>query len=178
MVVTGADASTAETMSATGRIDASPEAVFGVLADPGSHAAIDGTGWVCEALDTAPLTAAGQVFRMAMYHSDHPNGGYVVANEVQVLSRPHVIAWRPGYDTDDGTLAFGGWVWRYDLDWEDGGTQVTLSYDWSAITDEARKAQSFPPFGVEHLIASLDHLADLARATTPGQDAHARRTSS
>lgn len=122
-------------MSAIRRIDASPEAVFRVLADPGSHAAIDGTGWVCEPLDSAPLTAAGQVFRMAMYHSDHPNGAYAVANEVQILTRPHVISWKPGYDTDDGTLAFGGWVWRYDLDRaDDGGTEVTLSYDWSAIT--------------------------------------------
>ena len=174
--MTGDGAITGESMSATRRIDASPEAVFGVLADPGSHAAIDGTGWVCQALDMAPLTAAGQVFRMAMHHSAHPNGAYAVANEVQTLTRPHVISWRPGYDTDHGTLAFGGWVWRYDLDRaEDGGTEATLSYDWSAVTEEARQAQSFPPFEVDHLIASLAHLADLAQATTRGQG-HPDRT--
>jgi hypothetical protein len=32
--------------------------VFAVLADPAAHAAIDGTGWVQEAADRAPLTAA------------------------------------------------------------------------------------------------------------------------
>jgi len=81
-----------------------------------------------------------------------------------------------GYDTHHGTLAFGGWVWRYDLDRaEDGGTEATLSYDWSAITEEARQAQSFPPFEVDHLIASLPHLADLAQATTRGQG-HPDRT--
>jgi hypothetical protein len=30
--------------------------VFGVLADPSTHAAIDGTGWVRESLDGVPLT--------------------------------------------------------------------------------------------------------------------------
>jgi hypothetical protein len=53
-----------ERLSATTIIDASPEVVFAVLADPAKHAAIDGTGWVCEPLESDSLTAAGQVFRM------------------------------------------------------------------------------------------------------------------
>jgi uncharacterized protein YndB with AHSA1/START domain len=63
-----------ETVSATTIINAPPEAVFAVLADPASHAAIDGTGWVRDSLDGQPITAAGQVFRMAMYHPGHPVG--------------------------------------------------------------------------------------------------------
>jgi hypothetical protein len=35
--------------------------VFAVLADPTTHAAIDGTGWVQEPLDRAPLTEVGQI---------------------------------------------------------------------------------------------------------------------
>jgi uncharacterized protein YndB with AHSA1/START domain len=54
-----------ETVSATTIIDATAEAVFAVLADPAKHAAIDGTGWVRESLDGQPLSAAGQVFRIA-----------------------------------------------------------------------------------------------------------------
>ena len=42
--------------------------VFAVLANPATHAAIDGTGWVQEAADRTPLTEVGQVFRMDMYH--------------------------------------------------------------------------------------------------------------
>jgi hypothetical protein len=53
-------------VSATTVIIAS-EAIFAVLADPTTHAAIDGTGWVCNALNSKPLTAAGQIFRMSMY---------------------------------------------------------------------------------------------------------------
>ena len=76
-----------ETVSATTIIDAPAEAVFAVLADPASHAAIDGTGWVRESLGSQPLTAAGQVFRMAMYHPGHPDGTYQMANRVQVFDR-------------------------------------------------------------------------------------------
>ena len=56
-----------EAVSATTIINAPAGAIFTVLADPARHAAIDGTGWVCEPLDLQPLTAAGQVFRMTMY---------------------------------------------------------------------------------------------------------------
>ena len=50
---------------ATTVINDSAEAIFAVLADPTKHAAIDGTGWVDEALGGRPLTAAGQIFRVA-----------------------------------------------------------------------------------------------------------------
>ena len=149
--------------SATETIDAPAEVVFAVLADPATHAAIDGTGWVRESLDCEPLTVAGQIFRMAMYHPNHPDGGYQMANRVQVLDRPNAIAWEPGYDAGDGSLGFGGWVWRYDLTPAGpGSTEVTLSYDWSAVPDEIRQNISFPPFPPDHLSNSLAHLADLA----------------
>jgi len=104
-----------ESISATETIDAPAEVIFALLADPAKHAAIDGTGWVREPLDREPLTAAGQIFRMAMYHANHPDGGYQIANRVRVLDWPNAISWEPGYHTGDGNLSFGGWVWRYDL---------------------------------------------------------------
>ena len=82
-----------DTVSATRVINAPAEAVFAVLADPAKHAAIDGTGWVCEPQDSTPLTAAGQVFRMGMYHPGHPDGNYQTANRVQVFAPPSIIAW-------------------------------------------------------------------------------------
>ena len=152
-----------ESLSATTTIHAPAEVVFAVLADPSKHAAIDGTGWVREARDRKPLTAPGQVFRMAMYHPNHPDGNYQVANRVQVYDPPSVISWKPGQDTDDGGLTFGGWVWRYDLTPAGpSATKVTLSYDWSAVPDSVRQHIGFPPFPAEHLSNSLDHLAELA----------------
>jgi len=41
-----------DSVSATTVINASPETIFAVLADPAQHAAIDGTGWVCESVDS------------------------------------------------------------------------------------------------------------------------------
>ena len=72
---------------ATTIINASVEVVFVVLADPAKHAAIDGTGWVREPLDSKPLTAVGQVFRMPMYHPNHPDGNYEMANLVECSIR-------------------------------------------------------------------------------------------
>lgn len=154
-----------ETVSATTIINAPAAAIFAVLAEPANHAAIDGTGWVCEPLDNQRLTAEGQVFRMTMYHPNHPDGTYQMANRVQVFDPPRAISWKPGYDSGDGSLRFGGWVWRYDLTQAGpSGTQVTLSYDWSAVGDGPRQRIQFPPFSPDHLDNSLAHLADLVTA--------------
>ena len=71
---------TGETVSAATIINAPAEAIFAVLADPARHAAIDGTDWVRESVDSTPLTAAGRVFRLAMYHAGRPDGTYQMAN--------------------------------------------------------------------------------------------------
>ncbi len=149
-----------DSVSATAVIDAPADVVFSVLADPATHAAIDGTGWVCGPVDSGPLAAVGQVFRMIMYHEDHPDGFYRTANRVRVFERPTAISWEPGYDPGDGKLRFGGWVWRYDLARVGPSrTDVTLSYDWSAVPDSVREYLHFPPFPPGHLDDSLAHLA-------------------
>lgn len=131
---------TNETVSAITIIKAPAEKVFAVLADPTSHATIDGTGWVRESLDSEGLTEVGQIFRMATYHDNHPDGGYEMANKVRVVDPPRAIAWEPGQDAAvDGSLEFGGRIWRYDLSpVSQSETAVRLSYDWSAVAAAAR----------------------------------------
>ena len=150
-------------MTATTTIDAAPEAVYAVLADPTSHPAIDGTGWVREALDTASLTKPGQMFRMAMHHENHPDKDYEIANRLEIADAPRSIGWKPGQASPEtGEVGFGGWTWRYDL--EPAGTtqtKVTLTYDWSGASPEVREFIPFPPFDQSHLDNSLHHLADL-----------------
>jgi uncharacterized protein YndB with AHSA1/START domain len=151
-----------DSVCATIVINAPAEAVFAFLADPGNHAAIDGTGWVVATADSKPLTGAGQIFRMAMHHPNHPDGDYQTANRVDVFEPPSTISWKPGYDAEDGTLRFGGWLWRYDL--APAGpsvTTVTLSYDWSAVPNAIRERIGFPPFPPDYLKNSLAHLAEL-----------------
>ena len=82
----------AERVTTSTTIEAAPEAVFAVLADPSAHADIDGTGWVRESLDGDRITAAGQVFRMGMYHHNHPDKDYKIANRVEVFDEPRAIA--------------------------------------------------------------------------------------
>ncbi|MFD9661158.1 SRPBCC domain-containing protein [Rhodococcus sp. NPDC059968] len=156
-----------ENVSATLTVAVPAARVFAVLADPATHSAIDGTGWVQKAADQAPLTEVGQIFRMDMYHPNHPQGDYQVANRVQVLDPPRAIGWLTGQEKDDGRLEFGGWTWRYDLvPRGTSETEVTLTYDWSAVPQFIREYLQFPPFGPEHLINSLHHLAELAAPTS------------
>jgi hypothetical protein len=161
-------------VSATRVITASAQAIFAILGDPTSHAATDGTGWVCNALDSKPLTAAGQIFWMSMYHPNHPDGNYQMANRVEVFDPPNAISWEPGNQAGDGTVSFPGWIWRYDVTRAGPtNTTVTLTYDWSAVADPIRQHIGFPPFPPEHLDNSLAHLAELVAA--PG---HPRGASS
>ncbi|BCI52344.1 activator of HSP90 ATPase [Mycolicibacterium litorale] len=160
-----------DVMTARTTMEAAAEDVFAVLADPSSHAAIDGTGWVREPLDAAPLTARGQIFEMAMYFNRPPDGHYRVANRVIAFEPPRAIAWEPGQRTGE-QLEFGGWTWRYDLEpLGPSRTEVTLTYDWSAVAAEVRREIAFPPFGPEHLENSLHHLAALAELSRSGPPA-------
>ncbi|UGQ14714.1 polyketide cyclase [Yinghuangia sp. ASG 101] len=153
-----------ESVSATLTVTEPAARVFAVLADPVNHTAIDGTGWVRAPVDRAPLTEPGQIFRMGMYHANHPDGGYQTVNKVHVLDPPRAIGWLTGQELADGTLEFGGWLWRYDLTpLGPSATEVTLTYDWSAVPRHIRdRGITFPPFGPDHLANSLDHLAALA----------------
>ncbi|MYT75397.1 MULTISPECIES: SRPBCC family protein [unclassified Streptomyces] len=157
------DSTDQDRVSAVRTVAAPIAKVFAVLADPATHAAIDGTGWVQRAVDPAPLTEPGQVFRMGMYHPKHPDGDYRTANRVHVLEPPHAIGWYTGTEAEDGSLRFGGWFWRYDLvPLGPERTEVTLTYDWSAVPDSVPEGLHFPPFPPEHLPDSLRHLASLA----------------
>ncbi|HEY7051723.1 MAG TPA: SRPBCC family protein [Mycobacterium sp.] len=157
---------TNEQISSAKTVNAPVETVFRILADPSTHGAIDGTGWVRESLDDGHLTHAGQLFRMAMYHDNHPDGRYEMENRVRDFEAPRVISWEPGQrQAPEGKLEFGGWVWRYDLTpSHENQTEVTLTYDWSAVPSETREHIPFPPFPPEHLSNSLQHLDEIARA--------------
>lgn len=152
-----------ETLIVSTTVDAPPAAVFAVLADPTRHGAIDGTGWVRDALDAEPLTETGQMFRIAMYHDNHPDGHYEMANKVIAFEPDRVVGWEPGQAGPDGEVGFGGWTWNYALEPAGAeGTRVTLTYDWSGVPAELREHIEFPPFPVSHLENSLTNLARLA----------------
>ncbi len=97
-----------ESMTATITIDASVTAVSAVLADATTHAAIDGTGWVREPIDDDQLEHVDQSFRMRMYHDNHPDKHYKIANQVEVFDAPSAICWKPGqFSPETAELSFG-----------------------------------------------------------------------
>lgn len=153
-----------DALQARSSIPAPASVVFAVLADPANHAAIDGTGWVREPLEGAVIDHEGQVFGMAMYHDNHPDKSYTMHNRVTVFTEPTALSWTPGQFGESGDLEFGGWFYRYDLAESTGRTQVTLTYDWSAVPDFIRQHIGFPPFPVSHLQNSLAHLSELTLA--------------
>jgi hypothetical protein len=109
---------------------------------------------------------------MDMYHPDHPDGDYRTANQVQAIDPPRATSWRTGTEDRGGHLSFGGWFWRYDLaPLGPSETEVTLTYDWSAVPPDIREYLQFPPFGPEHLTNSLHHLAGLAAPASPATEA-------
>lgn len=152
-----------DNVSATLTVAVPADRVFAVLADPATHASIDGTGWVQECVDPEPLTRVGQLFRMDMFHTGHPDGDYRVVNKVVVLDAPRAVGWMTGTERPGREPEFGGWCWRYDLvPVGPSAAEVTLTYDWSAVPESIRAYLQFPPFGPDHLANSLRHLAGLA----------------
>jgi len=125
----------------SGTVDAPPEAVFALIADPARHCEIDGSG-MCQGSSSEPITGVGQSFMMDMYREGL--GKYQTRNDVTAFEPGRRIAWRPSLEVSSpeidgalGDITAGGQTWSFDLEpTGDGKTRVTHTYDWSTITDE------------------------------------------
>ena len=80
-----------------------------------------------------------------------------------MFDEPWAIVWTPGTESPEtGDLSFGGWIWRYDLEATGPSpTRVTLAHDWSLVLPHVRPYLHGPPFALDHLDNSLQHLSDL-----------------
>ena len=137
-------------------VDAPADRVFEVLTDPHQHVQLDGSGFV-RGLDHGDrIERTGQNFRMNM-SGDHMGGDYQTDNHVVGFDPNHLLAWR----TAPAGTEPPGWEWVWELDGQDADrTEVTLTYDWSAVTDQALLEKvSFPLVTEEELEASLGNLA-------------------
>lgn len=140
-------------------IDAPAKDIFRVLSDPQNHARIDGTGMIQSDEKTDRITANGQTFRMNM-HNERFND-YQMDNHVTGYAENKLLAWMPGMvGYNDG--APGGWEFAWSLEPQGpDSTEVTLTYDWSKVTDKGiLKTLSFPVLSADQLDASLARLAE------------------
>ena len=139
-------------------IDASTTALFDVLSNPERHKEFDGSGFVISDDHTDRITANGQVFRMNM-QGDHMGGEYQTDNHVTGYDPNKMLAWK----TAPAGTEPPGWEWVWELhDQGADSTNVSLTYDWSKVTDPAiLEKVSFPLVSAEQLDESLAGLASV-----------------
>jgi Polyketide cyclase / dehydrase and lipid transport len=140
-------------------IDATPAKIFAILSDPSRHKDTEPGDWVRDAIDTEKIAGTGQIFAMNMFR-ERIGGPYVMHNLVTVFEQDRAIAWSPGRLDESGNHKPGGWWWRYDLTPNGQGTDVTLTYDWSATPQKFRdEVGTPPPFELQFLEDSLEALS-------------------
>lgn len=150
-----ADSDTAITVHRN--IDASAKDVFGILSLPARHAQLDGSGFVRSDEHTDRITANGQKFRMNMA-GPHMGGEYQTDNVVTGFVPDKLIAWK----TAPAGTEPPGWEWMWELEAQGPNTtEVTLTYDWSKVTDKALlKKVTFPLVSKAQMEDSLVKLAE------------------
>jgi uncharacterized protein YndB with AHSA1/START domain len=105
-------------VSATTTIDAPPDVVFSIVANPHEHPRIDGSGSVQSVIEGPDHVRKGDTFHVDMRLFGVP---YKITNRVVEYEPDRRIAWRH----------FGGHRWRYELEPSGSGTRVTETFDYS-----------------------------------------------
>ncbi|MGA8255544.1 MAG: SRPBCC family protein [Nocardioides sp.] len=146
----------AQKITVTRTIDASTRDVFDVLSNPERHAELDGSGFVISDEKSDRITGTGQTFRMNMT-GDHMGGDYQTDNVVTGYDPNKMLAWKTApADTEPP-----GWEWLWELEAQGSdSTNVSLTYDWSSVTDQdLLQKLSFPLVPESALEDSLGNLA-------------------
>lgn len=135
-------------------IDATPDVVFAVVADPRQHPRIDGSGSVREVITGPDRLAKGETFGVSMKLFGLP---YKIRNRVVEFEEDRLIAWRH----------FGAHRWRYELEpTADGGTRVTETFDYTRydpMSAALLRAAGFPERnrrGITETLARLKRAAE------------------
>jgi uncharacterized protein YndB with AHSA1/START domain len=142
-------------------VDAPPQTVFAILADPRQHARIDGSGSVKELVKGPERLSKGATFGMDMKLFGLP---YKIRNTVVEYDENRQIAWRH----------FGGHRWRYVLEPKDGGTRVTESFDYSRYGLFPRlfvELAGFPKRNRKGIAGTLVNLREAAESDAKGAGA-------
>ncbi len=143
-------------LTVTRTIPAPAERIFDLLSNPDAHAQLDGSGFVRSAEKPQRISEAGDVFRMNMT-GDHMGGDYQTDNTVTGFVPNKLIAWK----TAPAGTEPPGWEWMWELTPSGhDSTDVSLTYDWSKVTDkDLLKKVKFPLVSEEQLDDSLARLA-------------------
>lgn len=137
-------------------IPAAANEIFDVLTLPANHVELDGSGFVTGVDHADRITSTGQTFRMNMTGS-HMGGDYQTDNTVSGYEPDKLVSWK----TAPAGTEPPGWEWVWELAANGpGSTNVTLTYDWSKVTDpDILSKVSFPLVEEKQLEDSLGNLA-------------------
>lgn len=140
------------------RIGAPADDIFQVLADPGRHPDIDGSGMLRGAASSAVISGVGDVFVMRMHHSRL--GDYEMNNHVVEYELNRRIGWEP--EAGRGHPKVGsrwGQRWSFELT-PDGpdATVVTEIYDCSHASEDERVAMDNGNAWTESMTKTLERL--------------------
>lgn len=147
-------------------VDTTLERLFALLADPTRHQEIDTSGMVRAVHSKAGrLTGIGDQFDMRMYNDRL--GDYVMRNTVIAYIENRLIGWGPElYPLDGHTATIGdmratGHTYTWALEPASPATVVTVTYNWSQVTDERFK-RGFPLLSPQQLDESINRAAHAA----------------
>lgn len=134
-------------------LNAPAKRIFAVLRDPHRHPELDATSFLRHAETPDQIDAVGDTFVMAVHDDEH--GDYRIENHVVTFTEDRVIGWESGRS---GQRAAGHrFTWKF-TPTDDGRTEVTQTYDWTAVTDPA-EVPRLPLVSAAQLEASLEQLA-------------------
>ena len=142
-------------ISATRAMSAGAERIFDLIADPALQPSWDGNNNLASAAPGQRVRQVGDVFKTTL------TNGVVRENHVVEFIEGSQIAWCPAEPGKQPP----GHLWRWKLEPINSTlTNVTHTYDWTALTDSKRleKARSMTP---EMLRESMDRLAEVARTS-------------
>lgn len=132
-------------------VDARPEQLFALIADPAAQPRWDGNDNLGAASAGQRVRGVGDVFVMTL------TIGSVRENHVVEFEEGRRIAWKPA---EPGRTP-PGHLWRWELvPLDDGRTLVRHTYDWTGLTDPERFARA-EATTADRLRASVDRLAAL-----------------
>ncbi len=133
-------------------IDATPDVVFAIVADPRQHARIDGSGSIRGLVTGPDRLAKGETFGVSMKLFGLP---YKISNRVVEFEEDRRIAWRH----------FGAHRWRYELEpTDDGRTEVTETFDFTRYDRFSATALRLAGFPERNRAGIAETLVRLKRA--------------
>jgi hypothetical protein len=141
--------------------------IFRILADPGRHPDLDGSGMLRGDVSNAVVSGVGDVFVMRMYYERY--GDYEMNNYVVEYVPDRRISWepRPGRGHPDASTP-GAWGHRWIFDLVShgaGATVVTEIFDGSRLPEDKRAdVDSGRAWWQTQMAITLDRLAELCAA--------------